>query len=1265
MAGNLPYPPGSNTLLHNNHQLVLTDVGIVRTGGPLDRQAIKISDVPRFFAGGFGAINVLYHPLRVIEHTINIRQVLPAHFTKDAVAATDTAGNTINRYSLAMESGNDWLNYVNIGQPELFGIAANPNPAPFLPVGQGGLNSANSFNDSKLIASIVCTYIWGAAFRVNAPPAGFPAPVVRHPPVFRRQYPNGWNASDFMLHRIINNTVASLNPYPLEVFNTNHRVSVWLIPDPEFQDGPDGNEQLHAMRTASVALNQARGLRLLFWYIVQLCERIFNIYPNPGGGIGFFLMRIRIQVIPIPAGGCHPKKVRPKGSLLELEPGCWGRFFQASSNNCLLKVLRHAREMETGKKTKVEHADGTLNERTSDEYRFIRHTAGLVWGTAISPEQTQELDTVAEVMRVQFVIENTNGESLYTSKPVSGALCSATVILHQDHYYLKDVGKAEMKKCGLCARMYRNHHVCNNKRARYMRMNHPDMLEDQKIYSEFNPDEEFQTYGLDYKKDTDYLMFDFETFPFGEEREHIPYAVGWWFRGDYHEEFGLNCTSKFIEFLQTVEPRTFTTSKGHKKPIQVICMAWNGAKYDFKLIIRHILNIPVDDATVRIDRLLISNNRVLTFCLNRKKNGKFEDIAGVRFLDPVCFITSSLNAACRAFKIDADSSKSMFPHALIKCSTDLDKLVTLEELNKSSSYLGKDRQRICEDPYTQLDVVDYGVDGKISLHLLCKRYLYLDVISMTKIVTVFFNQLRDTLKINPENCITISQLSNICWNRSCKFKHLINVCQSEKEYDFIKAAVYGGRCYPTKREFYSTQFNVVKFFKQHEDTLLTHDVEISDHSLKFDQVTDCLHAVDYNSLYPSAMQHFDFPTGDIEWCSPERLHECQDNLNQGEKLAFGIFRCYFQPNKYLMQPILPKHSSSGMTWDLYNGEGTYTNVDLNRARLYGYKITLLEGYEWADSAKVFEDYIHLCMKIKKDGQDEGNPVKRSVGKLIGNGLYGKMLQKLLKELVQLCYSEDEVQKFCRDNIWQQTMFLTNKVVAMIGEKAEFEYRKPYHLGAFILAYSRELMDIEWRKLNPHAVQAQHGDATTMQKAIKDETYYMDTDSLYVRHDQLDRVQLGTQLMMLKDEATTKDSGKILLAYFIGKKQYAYLCLTQSNKLKVCLHCKGITNELLTLNDFWKVYTEPWESKLVYKDSIKTHSLQSAHNAFQVKTLEMKRTFKCNFQSRVFVDENLQPSPYETLSLPLGHHLLQEYEIESEKEYGHTLSAWRDENTPLN
>jgi hypothetical protein len=702
-------------------------------------------------------------------------------------------GHHPGRYSFCIQTGNNWTQNNHTIWPFTYGVDYDPeglagHSNPGFPPFHGTWN-----NDSKLMASMITAFIRFRQPEAPALPPPGTATILRlsKPPNFLNANPliNG----DGILHTLFNNRNNRASPaggvYPglqdlvgnPDEFVQNWRVTVIMYPNFEYQENNLGNSGVPIQTSSgSILLTHTDGLRALWHKIYIMCERMYNHYSlrQPGGaGVDwYFIQKFVVQIIPA-GGGCNASFIPAKGRVLEIGE-ITVRTFQSRNNNCLLRCLRAVRS-ESIKKTcnqvivdKPKQNNHDILEKAQSEYDHVRGLCGLARDSVIPPDDSENLRQISQIMRVEFTVELTNGEVVFTSGPVCGAFCHTVLLFSKSHYYVKDVERIPWSRCGICGKYYKSKHTCNEKRAQYVR-NHHSNLVDESIHKETDPAEERRTYGVKYDPNNT-VYYDMETFPDGDDLEHVPYAVGCLYKNCYRSWYGFGCINVFLHYLETLKPEEYVTCKGVSRYVTIPVMAWNASRYDAKLILRHVTVLEDWKNKFQIKGLLSSNNKILHFSL--QKTG--EDRPMLKFMDPYLFIPVSLRVACEQFKIDGTDKKTVFPHKLIRNQYDVNQLITLEELNDPEGYLGNDKLEIKKKPYTVEEVEKFTVSNEessdlilINLKDLSEDYLRRDVESMKQVVTKFFGEIATMFDTDLTCFSTISQFSCCQWYRDNKFKY--------------------------------------------------------------------------------------------------------------------------------------------------------------------------------------------------------------------------------------------------------------------------------------------------------------------------------------------------------------------------------------------------------------------------------------------------------------------------------------------------------------
>lgn len=775
----------------------------------------------------------------------------------------------------------------------------------------------------------------------------------------------------------------------------------------------------------------------------------------------------------------------------------------------------------------------------------------------------------------------------------------------------------KMNKCITCGVYYKKTHQCNDK--------HLDYLAKKKVKSRVVAKNIFSHYNTCAMSA---VVFDFETFPEGEGDIHKVYAAGWLDcdTGTYHESWGQEALSKFIDWV---------LKTGEERGTSLKLVGYNNAGFDNHFIFRELLrrNITPSDFKLKGHDLIMLTHGEVFSCF---------DV--YRFLPG-----SSLAAACKDFGAPAEFTKSHFPHRFV---TDWNSL----------EYEGAapGREHYFTDPPSDWEFPTSGWN--------CKReslkYLKLDVLAthylFEKLGSLFFDQFH----INYTDFITLSHLSFELWANSVtspffsertpeaelmRWKTLNPwkdrededywiALPKEAEYRFIKRSVIGGMVYPVKQYFES---------EQHPDVVTG--------EATYDSVSHYICPLDVVSLYPHAMRAYPYPSGTPQWAlqGSELLARYQTMVDakKGDLLPLAVFECLYQPNESLIIPTIARrsfrHRHNGdvesddkgtLSWDLLGGHGVFTSIDVLRMRDQGYSVTLVKALWWPKKTYLFKDYIELVKRVKDAGEASGNEALRNLGKILMNALYGKMLQMPILDDLLIPTTGEEL------DLWLESYDYTD-LLSLSDDGSKWLYKglaksvssyitKPCQLGAFVLSYSRLIMDKYRAAIDPYQLTPGAWEVSLLHSQ-----YYGDTDSMHVEmwstenewgRQRAEALQAHIENRVLgKLWYDLKGQEKVIRAIYLAPKTYIMECLTKDNKIVYKKKAKGIRSDKLTWNDYQEALETGVGKELVH-ESIKRVAATAGDKRlpFEVlKQLMRRKLLKEKWNGRKIVKDKM--------TVPLG------------------------------
>lgn len=737
------------------------------------------------------------------------------------------------------------------------------------------------------------------------------------------------------------------------------------------------------------------------------------------------------------------------------------------------------------------------------------------------------------------------------------------------------------------------------------------------------------------------IFFDCETFT-NEEGEHIPYAIGWGYPAEnsrgikrkneeegialiewqFEYEWGEGCLTRFIAWLDEYHARTEVATK-KKKPAKKILIGFNNANYDNLLLAKSCIA-----GGMHFD-FQIQNNALIGMTAETFKTWDL-----CRFLPG-----QSLDSACKSFGASEADAKTAFPHKFIRGWEDL----TYVGVEPGPEYHWKPPQNW-----------NYITTPTWNLKQVCLNYLEKDIRS-----TIFvFNKLQETcfraLHVDIKEFITASHMSFDVWTNlvsdANKETNRFNPFQERKEVfdlyfptsrqeDIFRQAIYGGRTYNTSRSFESTWYQRIE----------------AGENVAYEDINDWMDVFDVVSLYASAMLFYEYPCGEASDVNEQELSLISHAIEQEnfDDLPMGIYRVRYITNKNLIIPALPRKTfrkkedgtvvGQGLIWDLLDSEGYYTIVDIVEARKQGYQFQFISGIQWEKKGPIFKKYIELALELKCRGEQEGNETLRSLGKLLCNALYGKMLQRPIIENSALISQADDLEKFLSTNNLKEIIFLNDadKRLLVVGEECqrELKIRKPSFIGAFVLSYSRKIMHNFAGMADPFRGTA------NIQESMKNSFMYTDTDSLFYRTtseilQSLESVLKENQPGSLWYDLKGKPAPKVVKAVFLGPKTYMLIYYTKEGKLQVKMRSKGIPSSFLTKDDYINLLEHSTvERKEVPQIRKMMKSVKEQVPFTLIATKVQKCLMKHLWKGRYFNDAET--------SLPFGHKDVPENAVEEQ------------------
>jgi DNA polymerase type B, organellar and viral len=887
--------------------------------------------------------------------------------------------------------------------------------------------------------------------------------------------------------------------------------------------------------------------------------------------------QIQLMISRFTAGGCgkYQKRVLVNGIAVH--------SLKSSHNGCFVQVIANC----LGKENRSYCLQRSFNEWCKEAHAMI-----FPIGDQISYVHAGKF---AEFFECRIIVYNKEMKVLIDSNEDSETTLSegeddeeerskCVEMMFMDGHYFKVVNKrAEATQCGRCKHWFKKpHRVCTYKYCElcgtWYARKHTKCDTSKKAFL-MNSDRRKARNTLVLPVDifiqqvpsrNNVVFFDYECLSDAEHHTQFCYAAGWksLSTGAYSSSWGRGAIAEFVDAMETL----FNAGGGKRK---LVLVGYNNSGYDNHFLISELLSRGIEP------KFVIHNN-----CIIQMSCKWFKCFDVYRFLPG-----SSLAAACKDFGAPPELTKTHFPHKFIDSYDKLD-------------YVGPAPSK---EFYYRPDELpsDWEFPEVWNLREVCLDYLNKDVVATEFVATKLWDLFFETFKVDMLKFATLSQFGYEFWanlvttsKRGRSFspsefplaeEHTFIEIPDTEKHEFIKRATFGGRVYPTRKYYECPQYNEVKEGK-----------------VKPDDLEEFLYVGDVVSLYPTAMHDFAYPVGRSRWVDDTRVY--QDRLDTGfyGDIPLGFWLARYRPNKKLIIPALPTKSftestvidgdfrSTGISWNLNDGEGVYTNVDLMSAHRLGYEIQLIRGLIYEDTSRIFKDYIEVCFEIKSRGEREQNESLRNIGKLVMNALYGKMLQMPIVADHKFLRDRKSLEDFRTDHHIIDLIFVPNDertviVKGLVKELTE-AITKPAQLGAYVLSYSRLVMDKYIAIFDP--------DRTKNWAASMDNSFvYTDTDSLHLiinkqyQRDAIAKYGTANVLGNFTNDLKGKNC-KVIKAIYVAPKTYYLEYIDSDGVVRIKKKCKGVPGRLFDEKDYMELL-ETGDSRQVHIETIKKVGLSHA------------------------------------------------------------------------
>ena len=516
----------------------------------------------------------------------------------------------------------------------------------------------------------------------------------------------------------------------------------------------------------------------------------------------------------------------------------------------------------------------------------------------------------------------------------------------------------------------------------------------------------------------------------------------------------------------------------------------------------------------------------------------------------------------------------------------------------------------------------------------CEEYLKCDVMGLMELTEIMNDTIQEKFSFNMYQFVTFSSMCDKVWSQ--RFLRKGWKCEKPKPHKekVFRECIIGGRTTKFKKHFKSKQLE-----------------EYKAGLISYEEITDYIFDLDVVSLYPQIMKVKKYPVGESIYISSYEQFERLDykkKINKAERMhdKLGMYYVRYKANKSLLVPPIGRKVDKDdngrkvrkLMWDLEDGEGWMSSVDIKNAEKRGYIFDRdfddFQGYYWEKSEYIFKDYIEYMYKAKASAK-KGTPAYL-LAKIGLNSLYGKQLQSTIREKSTIVKNAGGFWKILKDNtILSMTQVGKTWVVnyqpfAEESEDTAMNASKATQNGVFILAYSRELMLEYYDKCG---------------NDIENMMSYCDTDSMNIHSSLLK--QYGGVFEINKELGGMDDDvgGKVMEAIWIAPKMYSFNYISKEDK-KLDYHYrgKGVPNKLLTWDAFEKMkegQSQDFVKKFQFRKINTSLNSSDVKNGFEhFSTTQEKNILKTvnkeEWAGRDFYHSSIPKDKIGELSVPWGY-----------------------------
>lgn len=296
---------------------------------------------------------------------------------------------------------------------------------------------------------------------------------------------------------------------------------------------------------------------------------------------------------------------------------------------------------------------------------------------------------------------------------------------------------------------------------------------------------------------------------------------------------------------------------------------------------------------------------------------------------------------------------------------------------------------------------------------------------------------------------------------------------------FVRKAYFGGRTEVFK-PYFITKHKTYHNMKENCHTWTKE--QWADYDAEMETVEDVIDEIDANSLYPSVMRDFEYPTRFKKWTykyDPKSLGFWEAEVDVPKGMYVPPLGTLINIDKKTKKVTKVYDSSQGkFIFPTGRFKIIASTAEIEYARSIGVKIVSTgRGAIFDSGGFIFKDFINELYEMRKKAAKDS--VDSFICKLLMNSSYGRFGLNLLREQLVIDEGQDNVGDSCYEFATGETHNGKPVVMRFVREKKYIESFTNVAIAAYVTSYARIRMHKNYMK-------------------YQKELHYTDTDSMFYK-----------------------------------------------------------------------------------------------------------------------------------------------------------------------